>query len=247
MTEFSRRSLIAGSLGAALSVPSIAHAIEGCGEQPDTAPALQPPRLLTDWAWLGRYRQANVELISSGAKVDAVFLGDSITEGWAGTDPGLFAQANIGRGISAQTTPQLLVRMHADVIALKPRVVHIMAGTNDIAQNTGPMSPEDSKNNFMAMCEIARAHRIRVVLGSVPPASKYWWRPDLEPKAPAIALNDWMRAYAREIGAVYADYAAALTDANGNVKLNLAKDEVHPTAEGYAAMRRIAEAALRRR
>jgi lysophospholipase L1-like esterase len=245
MTDLSRRSLIAASLGAGFAGPSIAHAIEGCGEQPNTAPALQPPRLLTDWAWLGKYRQANLDLISSGAKVDTVFLGDSITEGWTNADPVFFAKANIGRGISAQTTPQLLVRMHADVVALKPRVVHIMAGTNDIAQNTGPMSPEDSKNNLMAMCEIARAHGIRVVLGSVPPASKYWWRPDLQPKATAIALNGWMRAYAKEIGAVYADYAAALTDANGNVKLTLAKDEVHPTAEGYAAMRPIAETAIR--
>jgi lysophospholipase L1-like esterase len=244
MIELTRRSLIAGSLGAGLAVPSMALAIEGCGEQPNTAPALQPPRLLTDWAWLGRYRQANLELTSGGAKVDTVFLGDSITEGWAATDPGFFSGANVSRGISAQTTPQLLVRMHADVIALKPRVVHIMAGTNDIAQNTGPISPEDSKNNFMAMCEIARAHGIRVVLGSVPPASKYSWRPDLLPKAIAIALNDWMRAYARQTGATYADYAAALTDSNGNVKLSLAKDEVHPTAEGYAAMRPIAEAAI---
>jgi lysophospholipase L1-like esterase len=247
MTELSRRSLIAASLEAGLALPSLARAIEGCGEQPNTAPALQPPRLLTDWAWLDRYRQANVELKASGAKVDAVFLGDSITEGWASTDPDFFAAGNIGRGISAQTTPQLLVRMHADVTALKPRVVHIMAGTNDIAQNTGPMSPEDSKNNFMAMCEIARAHKIHVVLGSVPPASKYWWRPDLQPKPIATALNDWLRAYAKEIGAVYADYAAALTDGNGTVKLNLAKDEVHPTAEGYAAMRPIAEAAIRRK
>ena len=245
MTEVTRRSLIAGSLGAGLAMPSIARAIEGCGEQPNTAPALQPPRLLTDWAWLGRYRQANAELTASGAKVDAVFLGDSITEGWAGTDPAFFAKGNVGRGISAQTTPQLLVRLHADVIALKPRVVHIMAGTNDIAGNTGPMSPEDSKNNIMAMCEIARAHGIRIVLGSVPPASKYWWRPELEPKPLAIALNEWMRAYAREIAAAYADYAAALTDADGNVQLSLAKDEVHPTAEGYAAMRPIAEAAIR--
>ena len=246
MQVLSRRSLIAGSIGASLALPSLAHAIEGCGAQPNTAPALQPPRLLTDWAWLDRYRQANAELISSHAKVDAVFLGDSITEGWANKDPGFFAERNVGRGISAQTTPQLLVRMHADVIALKPRVVHIMAGTNDIAQNTGPMSPEDSKNNLMAMCEIARAHGIRVVLGSLPPASKYWWRPDMQPKPAAIALNDWMRAYAQEIGGVYADYAAALTDASGNVKLNLAKDEVHPTPEGYAAMRPIAEAAINR-
>jgi lysophospholipase L1-like esterase len=245
VTELTRRSLIAGSLGASLALPSLARAIEGCGEQPNTAPALQPPRLLTDWAWLDRYRQANAELISSGAKIDTVFLGDSITEGWARTDPAFLSGANVGRGISAQTTPQLLVRMHADVVALKPRVVHIMAGTNDIAQNTGPMSPEDSKNNLMAMCEIARAHKISVVLGSVPPASKYWWRADLQPKPAATALNEWMRTYARETGATYADYAAALTDAAGNVKLNLAKDEVHPTAEGYAAMRPVAEAAIK--
>ena len=244
MKQVSRRSLIAGSVGAGLALPSLAQAIEGCGEQPHTAPALQPPLLLTDWAWLGRYRDDNAKLLASGAKVHAVFLGDSITEGWARTDPDLFAKGNVGRGISAQTTPQLLVRMHADVIALKPRVVHIMAGTNDIAQNTGPMTPEDSKNNLMAMCEIARAHGIRIVLGSVPPASKYSWRPALQPKPAAIALNEWMRGYAKEIGAVYADYAAALTDANGDVKRDLAKDEVHPTAEGYAAMRPIAEAAI---
>ncbi|HTJ19497.1 MAG TPA: GDSL-type esterase/lipase family protein [Steroidobacteraceae bacterium] len=247
MTELTRRSLLAASFGASLVVPSIASAIEGCGEQPNTAPALQPPRLLTDWAWLDKYRQANAELISRGAKVDVVFLGDSITEGWASTDPGFLSGANVGRGISAQTTPQLLVRMHADVVALKPRVVHIMAGTNDIAQNTGPMSPEDSKNNLMAMCEIARAHKIHVVLGSVPPASKYWWRPDLQPKPVAIALNEWMRSYAKQIGAAYADYAAALSDAAGNVKLNLAKDEVHPTPEGYAAMRPIAAAAIHKK
>jgi lysophospholipase L1-like esterase len=245
MKHFSRRALIAGSVGAGLALPPLARAIEGCGEQPDTAPALQPPLLLTDWAWLGRYRDDNAKKIASGAKVDAVFLGDSITEGWARADPDFFAKGNVGRGISAQTTPQLLVRMHADVIALKPRVVHIMAGTNDIAQNTGPMTFEDSRNNLMAMCEIARAHGIAIVLGSVPPASKYWWRPEMQPKASAIALNEWMRGYAKGLGAVYADYAAALTDANGDVKPSLAKDEVHPTAEGYAAMRPIAEAAIR--
>jgi lysophospholipase L1-like esterase len=244
MKQLSRRSLIAGSVGAGLALPSLARAIEGCGEQPNTAPALQPPLLLTDWAWLGRYRDDNAKLIASGAKVDAVFLGDSITEGWARTDPDFFAHGNVGRGISAQTTPQLLVRMHADVIALKPRVVHIMAGTNDIAHNTGPMTPQDSKNNIMAMCEIARAHGIDIVLGSVPPASKYWWRPEVHPKASAVAMNEWLRSYAKEIGAVYADYAAALTDANGDMKRNLAKDEVHPTPEGYAAMRPVAEAAI---
>ncbi len=244
MKALTRRSLIAASVGAAVTLPQLALAVEGCGPQPNTAPALQPPLLLTDWAWLGRYREDNAKRLASGEKVDAVFLGDSITEGWAKTDPAFFSNGIVGRGISAQTTPQLLVRMHADVISLKPRVVHIMAGTNDIAGNTGPMTPDDSHNNLMAMCEIARAHSIRIVLGSVPPASKYWWHAGVQPKQAALALNDWMRSYAKEIGATYADYAAALTDAEGNMKLDLAKDEVHPTAEGYAVMRPIAQRAI---
>jgi lysophospholipase L1-like esterase len=243
--SLNRRSLIGAALAAGAALPVWAQVPSGCGEQPKTAPALQPPLLLTDWAWLARYRPDNEKLLASGAKVDAVFLGDSITEGWASTDPGFFANGVVGRGISAQTTPQLLVRMYSDVIALKPRVVHIMAGTNDIAHNTGPMTAQDSKNNIMAMCEIAWSHKIRIVLGSVPPASKYWWRPEARPKPEALALNDWMRGYAKQINALYADYAAALSDAQGNVKLELAKDEVHPTREGYAAMRPIAEAALR--
>jgi len=245
MSQLSRRSLIAKTVGAGLVLPALAFADGECGERPNTAPALQPPLLLSDWAWLAHFRDDNAKLLASGAKVHTVFLGDSITEGWARTDPDFFSKGNVGRGISAQTTPQLLVRMYADVVALKPHVVHIMAGTNDIAHNTGPMTAQDSKNNFMAMCEIARSHKLRIVLGSVPPASKYWWRPEAQPKPEALALNTWLRGYAKEIGAVYADYAAALTDAKGDVKLDLAKDEVHPTAEGYAAMRPIAQAAIR--
>jgi lysophospholipase L1-like esterase len=176
--------------------------------------------------------------------VHTVFLGDSITEGWVNSDPGFFSGGRVGRGISAQTTPQLLVRMYADVIALQPRVVHIMAGTNDIAHNTGPMTAQDSKNNFMAMCKIARANKIRVVLGAAPPASKYWWRPEAQPREEVLALNEWLRSYAKRNHAQFADYAAALTDTAGNVKPELAQDEVHPTAAGYAAMRPIAEAAI---
>jgi lysophospholipase L1-like esterase len=246
MTKLTRRLMIAGSMGAGLALPTLSQAVEGCGEQPNTAPALQPPLLLSDWAWLGRYRDENAQLIASGGEVKAVFLGDSITEGWARNDPDLFSNGTVGRGISAQTTPQLLVRMHADVIALKPRVVHIMAGTNDIAHNTGPMTPEDSHNNIMAMCEIARAHGIGIVLGAVPPASKYWWRPEAQPKAAAVAMNEWMRGYAKEVGALFADYAAALSDEDGNVKPQFAKDEVHPTPEGYAVMRPLAEEAIAR-
>jgi lysophospholipase L1-like esterase len=244
MNQMNRRSLLTFS-AAGLAGSALAVADEQCGERPNTAPALQPPLLLTDWPWLARYRDDNAKLIASGAKVDAVFLGDSITEGWASTDREFFSKGNVGRGISAQTTPQLLVRMHADVIALKPRVVHIMAGTNDIAHNTGPMTAQDSQNNLMAMCEIALAHKLRIVLGSVPPASKYWWQPATQPKPQALAMNRWLSDYARRIGAKYADYAAVLTDANGAVKPALAKDEVHPTPAGYAAMRPIAEAAIR--
>jgi len=243
MRSFNRRSLFVSTLSAGIAASAFAD--EQCGERPNTAPALQPPLLLTDWPWLARYRDENAKLIASGAKVDTVFLGDSITEGWVRADAEFFAKGNVGRGISAQTTPQLLVRMHADVIALKPRTVHIMAGTNDIAHNTGPMTAQESQANLMAMCEIAKAHKLRIVLGSVPPASKYWWRPEVSPKPEALALNEWMRGYAKQIGAKYADYAAVLTDASGNVKLDLAKDEVHPTAAGYAAMRTVAEAAIR--
>ena len=243
MRSFNRRSLFVSTLSAGIAASAFAD--EQCGERPNTAPALQPPLLLTDWPWLARYRDDNAKLIASGVKVDTVFLGDSITEGWVRADAEFFSKGNVGRGISAQTTPQLLVRMHADVIALKPRAVHIMAGTNDIAHNTGPMTAQESQANLMAMCEIAKAHKLRIVLGSVPPASKYWWRPEVSPKTEALALNEWMRGYAKQIGAKYADYAAVLTDASGNVKLDLAKDEVHPTAAGYAAMRKVAEAAIR--
>ena len=244
MNQWSRRSLIAGAVGAGMSLPAFAQVPEGCGEQPKTAPALQPPLLLTDWAWLGRYREDNAKLLASGAQVNTVFLGDSITEGWARTDPGLFSNGVVGRGISAQTTPQMLVRMYSDVIQLKPRVVHIMAGTNDIAGNTGPMTLQETQNNFMAMCEIAKAHKIRVVLGASPPASKYWWRPEVQPHDTVVALNDWLRGYAKRIGAKYADYAAALSDGKGGVNRELAQDEVHPNKDGYAAMRPVAQAAL---
>ena len=247
--SLNRRSLFLGSMGAALGagtvLPARAQVPAGCGEQPKTAPALQPPLLLTDWAWLGRYRADNEKLLASGQKVDVVFMGDSITEGWARNDPAFFSNGVVGRGISAQTSPQMLVRLYQDVIALRPRVVHIMAGTNDIAHNTGPMTAQETQNNIKAMCEIAWSHKIRIVLGSVPPASKYWWRPEVAPKPEALALNDWLRSYSKVINAKYADYATPFVDANGNVKPELAKDEVHPTQEGYALMRPIAEAALK--
>jgi lysophospholipase L1-like esterase len=246
MSTLTRRSMISASLGAGLALPVLADGVPaGCGEQPRTAPALQPPLLLSDWPWLARYREDNAKLLAAGTKVEAVFMGDSITEGWVGKDPDFFGKGNVGRGISAQTTPQMVVRMHADVVALKPRVVHVMAGTNDIAFNTGPMLPQDSKNNLMAMAEIARANGIRVVLASIPPAARYPWRPGLETANAITELNEWIRGYAKSIGAVYADYHGAMSNGKGGMKPGLSTDEVHPTAEGYAVMRPVAEAALK--
>jgi lysophospholipase L1-like esterase len=241
-----RREVLAGSLSAGLALPTLAAGASGvCEKKPGTPPALEPERLLTDWAWLARYRDDNARVLASKVKVHAVFLGDSITEGWRDSQPDFFATANVCRGISAQTTPQMLVRMRSDVVDLYPRVVHVMAGTNDIAFNTGPMSAEDTKRNLMAICDIARANKIRVVLASIPPAAFFPWRPGLETAGTITAMNGWIRGYAKATGAGYADYHSAMSNGKGGMKPGLATDEVHPSAEGYAVMRPIAEAAIR--
>ncbi len=240
-----RRNVLAASLGAGLALPALAaNAQDVCEKKPGTPPALEPERLLTDWAWLARYRDDNAQLIASKTKVHAVFLGDSITEGWRESQPEFFAKGNVCRGISAQTTPQMLVRMRADVVDLYPRVVHLMAGTNDIAFNTGPMSVEDTKRNLMTLCDIARANKIRVVLASVPPAAFFPWKPGLETAGTITALNGWISGYAKATGAVYADYHSAMSNGKGGMKPGLATDEVHPSAEGYEVMRPVAEAAI---
>jgi len=245
MNALSRRSLIGQALGVGLALPALALADEQCGERPNTAPALQPPLLLTDWPWLARYREDNAKLLAGGTRVSTVFIGDSITEGWASSQPDFFSNGIVGRGISAQTTPQMLVRMYPDVIALRPHVVHIMAGTNDIAFNTGPMTTQDTKNNIMAMCDIARMHKMKVVLASIPPAAFFPWRPGLETAKKIMSINEWIRGYATQVGATYADYHRAMADMKGGMKPGLSSDEVHPTAEGYAVMRSIAATAIR--
>jgi len=245
MNRLSRRSLISYSLAAGMSVPALAQTAVECTKIPGTSPALEPERLLTDWPWLGRYREDNKRIIALGTASKAVFMGDSITEGWATSQPDFFSHGIVGRGIGGQTTPQMVLRMQADVVALRPRVVHIMAGTNDIASNTGPMTPEETRNNFRAMTEIATANKLKVVLASIPPAANYPWRPGLETARAIIDMNDWIRGYAKLVGAGYADYHSAMSDGKGGMKSGLASDGVHPTAAGYAVMRPIAEAAIR--
>lgn len=210
--------------------------------------AAQDTERQNDWAGLQRYRQANAELRApTAAENRVVFYGNSITEGWARYFSDMFpGKAYIGRGIGGQTTPQLLVRFRQDVIALKPRVVVILAGTNDIAGNTGPSTLEMIEDNLASMAELARANGIRVVLSSVLPVYDYPWRPGLEPADKIITLNRWMRDYARRSSAVYLDYHSAMADARHGLRSDLSADGVHPNEAGYRIMAPFAERAIRR-
>jgi lysophospholipase L1-like esterase len=193
-----------------------------------------------DWAGLCRYRRDNDAIAASGQRPRAVFFGDSITENWVLGDERLFGPGVIGRGIGGQTTAQMLVRFRSDVIDLRPRVVQIMAGTNDLAGNKGPTSERDYQNNIMAMVELARAHRIRVVLASIPPAGRFFWRPEVAPAPQIERLNAWLRNYARREKLTFVDYHAVLAGPEGAMRPGLSLDGVHPNRDGYAAMRALA-------
>ena len=206
----------------------------------------QPDPLRTDWPNLAKYRDANTKLGPPAKNENrVVFMGNSITEGWAQYFPTMFAgKPYINRGISGQTTPQMLIRFRQDVIALRPKVVVILAGINDIAGNTGPSTLEMIEDNLASMTELAQSHRIRVVLSSVLPAIDFPWRHGLEPAPKVIALNKWIKDYAAKRGAVYLDYHSAMADANGGMRAGLASDGVHPTEAGYRAMAPLAEQAI---
>jgi acyl-CoA thioesterase I len=201
--------------------------------------------LARDFPDLCHYKTDN-EAILKGAHPKAVFMGDSITEGWGVGDPSLFSHGVLDRGISAQTSPQMLGRFYQDVVALHPQAVHIMAGTNDVAGNTGPSSPEDFKNNIRAMVDLARANLIQVILASIPPAERFPWRPDIQPAEQIRQLNAWLRQFADQHKLIYADYYSSLTTASGAFRPELSNDGVHPNSDGYATMRPIADAALRK-
>lgn len=211
-----------------------------------SADAQTPDRLRTDWAYLERYRAENAALgpPRPGEK-RVVFMGNSITDGWAKYFPTMFPnKPYIGRGIGGQTTPQMLVRFRQDVIALKPAVVVILAGTNDIAGNTGPSTLEMIEDNLASMSELAQANGIRVVLSSVLPVFDYPWKPGLEPAPKIVALNAWMKQYAAAHNAVYLDYHSAMADERQGMKADLATDGVHPNEAGYRIMAPLAERAI---
>jgi acyl-CoA thioesterase I len=207
----------------------------------------------TDWAFLAKYRDANASLPTPAAGENrVVFMGDSITEGWGmkatATSParGEFfpGKPYINRGISGQTSPQMLVRFRQDVIDLKPSVVVILAGTNDVAENTGKMTAQETLGNIASMVELARASKVRAVLCSVLPASDFRWHTGLQPAPKIHALNALIKEYAARNNLAYVDYYAPMVNSEGGLKSELSPDGAHPNAAGYAIMAPLAEAGI---
>jgi acyl-CoA thioesterase-1 len=244
------------------ALASLAATLAACATSRSVAPAPAPSpaaartptaeqlaaaeRQRNDWPNLARYREANAALGAPAAGENrVVFMGNSITDAWAKRFPIDFpGKPYVGRGISGQTTPQMLVRFRQDVVALKPKVVVILAGINDIAGNTGPSTQQMIADNIMSMTEIAKANGIRVVLSSVLPAFDFPWRRGMEPAPKVVALNAWLKQYAQQAGVVYLDYHTRMADSRGGLSPEMASDGVHPTAAGYQIMAPMAEAAI---
>ena len=199
-----------------------------------------------DWPELNRFKEQNAEIGLPKANEDrVVFMGNSITEGWKNLLPEYFTNQNyINRGIGGQTTPQMLLRFRQDVIKLQPKVVIILAGTNDIAGNTGPSTLEMIEDNLYSMAELAKLHNIEVVLCAVLPVYDYPWQTGLEPANKIIELNQRIKKYANTHGLVYADYFSPMADERKGLKAKYTDDGVHPTRAGYEAMVPVAEEAI---
>jgi len=256
------RSLFAATLGLLLGNPALAQprvpgyphlddpvgiVANPCPNHP--RPEEEPARRIfdlqmrvSDFGGLCHYAADNRAL--AGQKQRVVFMGDSITYNWIRFDPALFTNGVIDRGIGGQTTSQMLVRFRQDVLALKPQAVHLMAGTNDIAGNSGPATMETVFGHIVSMAELARANGIKVIIASTPPAGAFSWSPAMRPAPQVIVLNRLLAAYARTHGFVYADYHALLATPDGSMRADYARDGVHPNAKGYAAMRPLASAAI---
>lgn len=243
-----RRTLRSGTLLFFLAATPAAAQTPAGSDDAEARRRAQQERLLNDWPNLVRYREANATLGDPApGEQRVVFMGNSITDGWARLFASQFpGKPYVGRGIGGQTTPQMLVRFRQDVIDLKPAAVVILAGTNDIAGNTGPSTPEMIQDNLASMAELARANGIRVVLSSILPVSDYPWRPGLNPGPTIVAINQWMKKYAEANDMVYLDYHSAMVDDELGLPPELARDGVHPTEEGYRIMARLAEEAIAR-
>lgn len=199
-----------------------------------------------DWANLNKYKKDNTSLlpVNTGQK-RIVFMGDSITEFWSVINPGFFiGKLYINRGISGQTTPQMLIRFRADVIALKPAIVVILAGINDIAGNTGPSTAEMIADNIFSMAELAKTSQIKVILCSVLPAFDFPWATGLQPAEKVSNLNKMIEKYANANGHLYLNYYSAVVDELKGLKAVYSEDGVHPNKAGYEVMNLLAEKAI---
>jgi len=250
--KISRLIVVSGLIALGFTVGRAQTATNDCAEV--KTQLTRAETRLKDWPALARYREDNTKLnapLASEKRV--VFMGDSITDSW--DDPkfgGFFpGKPYVDRGISGQTTPQMLLRFRSDVIALQPNVVVILAGTNDLSGNTGPITIEAIEDNLMSMAELAKVHRIRVVLASILPVSDYEIRDGKpiirttqRPPEKIKALNDWMKSYAAANKLVYLDYYSAMIDAHGFLRDELSEDGLHPNAKGYAIMAPLAEQSI---
>ena len=207
----------------------------------------QSQRVLRDWANLDRYRAENQSVgAPKSGEARVVFMGDSITDSWGRSYSKFFpGKPYVNRGISGQTTPQMLIRFRPDVINLQPKGVVILAGTNDLAGNTGPATVEEIQGNLTSMAELAKANNIRVVMASVLPVTDAI-RPQTGRRAPEKirALNAWMKQYAAKTGAIYLDYYSAMVDEKGMLKKELTYDGLHPNNAGYEVMAPLAQKAV---
>jgi lysophospholipase L1-like esterase len=217
-------------------------------EQKDAIKKLEEERFHNDWANLSCFRNENVKIGRPAAgEKRVVFMGNSITEGWSRIDSEFFAgKPYINRGISGQTTPQMLVRFRPDAINLKPAVIVILAGINDIAGNTGPSTLEMIEDNLASMVDIAKANKVPVVLSSVLPAFDFPWRQGMHPAEKVVKLNTWIKNWAEKNGCVYLDYFTPMADEKHGLKAVLTNDGVHPNIAGYRVMEPLVESAIQK-
>jgi lysophospholipase L1-like esterase len=203
-------------------------------------------RINNDWAYLKFYEEENKKIPALKADENrVVFLGDSITENWKNYDSAFFAnKPYFGRGISGQTTPQMLVRFRQDVLNLNPKILVLMAGTNDVAENTGPYIPENTMGNIITMTELAKLHNIRVLLCSVLPASDFNWHPGLNPADKIVNLNRMIQDYAAKNNITYVDFYPSLVNGQKGLKQAYSEDGVHPNLSGYKVMDALVEEAI---
>lgn len=224
----------------------------GPSAQPASTAAMQQQvgtleKKLADWAQLDYYREANAAVAPpSGDEQRVVFYGASIVQFWKTRGAFFPGKPYIDRGISGQTTAQMLVRFRQDVILLRPKAVVILGGTNDVAGNMGPMTPEMTENNWQSMAELARANGIAVIFATITPSTDFPWRRGLQPAEKIRSLNAWLKNYCANHGATFLDVYSVLTNDEGGMKEGLSLDGVHPNAKGYALMEPLTQSAIDR-